>query len=99
MLIQLVDVHNKETGQCNPSAKRLADEDTEKIFAAYPPDRLRGKAAYFAQIEEAVKEGNTPEELRGVSETLCMRVGPRGFDGYFWPHSASKSAKAFSALP
>ena len=26
MLIQLADFHNKETGQCNPSAQRLADE-------------------------------------------------------------------------
>jgi hypothetical protein len=26
VLIQLADFHNKETGQCNPSAKRLADE-------------------------------------------------------------------------
>ena len=26
VLIQLADFHNKETGQCNPSAQRLADE-------------------------------------------------------------------------
>ncbi|WP_211264780.1 helix-turn-helix domain-containing protein [Litoreibacter arenae] len=26
VLIQLVDFHDKESGQCNPSAKRLADE-------------------------------------------------------------------------
>ena len=26
VLIQLADSHNKETGQCNPSAQRLADE-------------------------------------------------------------------------
>jgi DNA-binding transcriptional MocR family regulator len=26
VLIQLADFHNKETGQSNPSAKRLADE-------------------------------------------------------------------------
>lgn len=26
VLIQLVDFHNKETDQCNPSAKRLADK-------------------------------------------------------------------------
>jgi len=25
-LIQLADFHNKETGQCNPSAQRLVDE-------------------------------------------------------------------------
>ena len=26
VLIQLADFHNKETGRCNPSAQRLADE-------------------------------------------------------------------------
>ena len=26
VLVQLADFHNKETGQCNPSAQRLADE-------------------------------------------------------------------------
>lgn len=26
VLIQLAEFHNKETGQCNPSAQRLADE-------------------------------------------------------------------------
>lgn len=26
VLIQLADFHTKETGQCNPSAQRLADE-------------------------------------------------------------------------
>ncbi|WP_234423580.1 helix-turn-helix domain-containing protein [Tateyamaria sp. Alg231-49] len=26
VLIQLADFHNKESGQCNPSAKRLASE-------------------------------------------------------------------------
>lgn len=48
-----------------PSRKReaTADEEAEKILAAYPPDRLRGKAACLAQIEEAMKEGGRPEEL------------------------------------
>ncbi|TMV87326.1 hypothetical protein FGG78_18845 [Thioclava sp. BHET1] len=32
-------------------------------MAAYPPDRLRGKAACCTQIEEAMKEGIKPEEL------------------------------------
>jgi hypothetical protein len=40
------------------------DEEAEKILGAYPPDRLRGKAACLAQIEEAVKEGSRPEDLR-----------------------------------
>jgi DNA-binding transcriptional MocR family regulator len=37
--------------------------EAEKILAAYPPDRLRGKAACLAQIEEAMKEGIAPEDL------------------------------------
>jgi hypothetical protein len=32
-------------------------------LAAYPPDRLRGKAVCVAQIEEAMKEGIAPEDL------------------------------------
>lgn len=49
-----------------PSRRReaVADEEAEKILAAYPSDRLRGKAACIAQIEEAVKEGIAPEDLR-----------------------------------
>ncbi|MEP2782638.1 MAG: hypothetical protein ABJP33_09440 [Pseudoruegeria sp.] len=39
------------------------DEKAEKVLVAYPPDRLRGKAACLAQIEEAVKEGIKPEDL------------------------------------
>ena len=46
-----------------PSRRREAGE-AEKILATYPPDRLRGKAACLAQIEEAMKEGIVPEELR-----------------------------------
>ncbi|MCF6232381.1 MAG: hypothetical protein L3J36_04685 [Rhodobacteraceae bacterium] len=42
-----------------PTRKREAAEASEsgKILAAYPPDRLRGKAACLAQIEVAMKEG------------------------------------------
>jgi len=48
-----------------PTRKRAAagDEDAEKILAAYPPDRVRGKAACLAQIEGAMKEGIAPEDL------------------------------------
>ena len=35
-----------------------------KILGAYPPDQLRGKAACLAEIEEAMKEGIVPEDLR-----------------------------------
>lgn len=48
-----------------PTRKREAagDEEALKILAAYPPDRLRGKAACVAQIEEAMKEGIRPEDM------------------------------------
>jgi hypothetical protein len=48
-----------------PTRKREAavDDEAEKILAAYPPDRLRGKAACLAQIEEAMKEGLAQEDL------------------------------------
>ena len=45
-----------------PSRGREAEE-AEKILAAYPPDRLRGKAACLAQIVEAMKDGIRPEDL------------------------------------
>lgn len=45
-----------------PSRRREAGE-VEKILEAYPPDRLRGKAACFTQIEKAMKEGVKPEDL------------------------------------
>jgi hypothetical protein len=132
VLIQLADFHNKETGQCNPSAQWLVDEckmgratlfrhmttlevcglvtrhargdgdggrgsnqyelhlditlgrslrskgggsgpngvasqnemgETEKILAAYPPDRLGRTAACLARIEKAMKEGIAPVDL------------------------------------
>ena len=46
-----------------PSREREAGE-AEKVLAAYPPDRLRGKAACLAQIEDAMKEGIASEDLR-----------------------------------
>ena len=45
-----------------PSRRREAGE-AEKILEAYPPDRLRGKAACLAQIKGAMKEGIVPEDL------------------------------------
>ena len=45
-----------------PSRRREAGE-AEKILAAYPPDRRRGKTACLAQIEGAVKEGIEPDDL------------------------------------
>lgn len=46
-----------------PPTHRREAEEAEKILAAYPPDRLRAKAACLAQIEEAMKEGIVPEDL------------------------------------
>ena len=54
-----------ETVKEPPSHKREAagDNEAEKVLAAYPPDRLRGKAACLAQIEEAVMDGVAPQDL------------------------------------
>ena len=50
----------KEPPTCR--RKAVEDEEVEKIIAAHPPDRLRGKAACLDQIGEAMKEGITPED-------------------------------------
>jgi hypothetical protein len=61
-----------------PTRKReAADEEAEKILAAYPPDRLRGKAACLAQIEEAMKEGVAPEDL--LQAVQAYANGSAGF--------------------
>ena len=44
-------------------AAAVEDERFEKIWAAYPKDRHRGKAACLARIAEAVKEGVDPDDL------------------------------------
>lgn len=44
-------------------AAAVEDERFEKIWAAYPKDRQRGKAACLARIAEAVKEGIDPDDL------------------------------------
>jgi len=46
-----------------PGPPRPADEEAEKVLATYPPDRLRGRAACLAQIEEAMKDGIAPKDL------------------------------------
>ncbi|MGJ8627092.1 MAG: helix-turn-helix domain-containing protein [Sulfitobacter sp.] len=53
-----------------PSHEREAGE-AERVLAAYPPDRLRGKATCLALIEEAVKEGIRPEDLRQAVKTYA----------------------------
>jgi hypothetical protein len=46
-----------------PPSRRREAVEAEKVLEAYPPDRLRGKAACLVQIEEALKEGIRPEDL------------------------------------
>lgn len=48
-----------------PTRKRDAAEtsEAEKVLAAYPPDRLRGKTVCLAQIEEAMKEETDSKDL------------------------------------
>lgn len=44
-------------------AAAVEDERFEKIWAAYPKDRQRGKAACLTRIAEAVQEGVDPDDL------------------------------------
>ncbi|MEO9782644.1 MAG: helix-turn-helix domain-containing protein [Sedimentitalea sp.] len=53
VLIQLADFHNKETGQCNPSAQRLADECE------------MGRATLFRQMTTLVEDGLVTRHARG----------------------------------
>ncbi|MDX5401868.1 MAG: hypothetical protein LPJ93_05685 [Rhodobacterales bacterium] len=60
--------NHPETIHKPPTRKRVEaaaveDERFEKIWAAYPKDRQRGKAACLARIAEAVKEGIDPDDL------------------------------------
>ena len=54
-------IHKPPTHKC----EAVEDEEVEEILAAYPPDRLRGKAACLAQIEEAMKEGIVQLKVKG----------------------------------
>ncbi|RPE67332.1 helix-turn-helix protein [Pacificibacter maritimus] len=53
------------------------DEEAEKILAAYPPDRLRGKAVCLARIKEAMKEGIAQEYL--LQAVKAYATGSAGF--------------------
>ncbi|MEO1455918.1 MAG: hypothetical protein AAFV31_19100 [Pseudomonadota bacterium] len=48
-----------------PTRERVAaaDEEAEKVLAAYPPDRLRGKAECLGRIRAALNEGLSAEDL------------------------------------
>ncbi|MDD9715821.1 hypothetical protein PVW48_03650 [Dinoroseobacter sp. PD6] len=52
-------------------AAAVEDERFEKIWAAYPNDRQRGKAACLARIAEAVKEGIDPDDLLRAVQTYA----------------------------
>ena len=60
--------NHPETIHKPPTRKRaeaaaVEDERFEKIWAAYPKDRQRGKAACLTRIAEAVQEGVDPDDL------------------------------------
>ena len=63
--MQIVHPNRPRTIHKPPTRAREAgkDEEVDRILATYPPDRLRGKAACLANIEEAMKEGVAPKEL------------------------------------
>ncbi|GGC12967.1 hypothetical protein GCM10011363_32110 [Marivita lacus] len=57
-------------------AEAAVDERVEKIWSAYPKDRQRGRAACFAQIGEALKEGIDPDDLlRAVQAYAAESAG------------------------
>ncbi|MBR2575391.1 MAG: hypothetical protein IKE14_13790 [Loktanella sp.] len=55
-------IHKPPTRE-RAEATAVEDERFEKIWAAYPKDRQRGKAACLARIAEAVKESIDPDDL------------------------------------
>lgn len=55
-------IHKPPT-RVRATAAVVEDERFEKIWAAYPKDRQRGKAECLARIAEAVKEGVGPDDL------------------------------------
>ena len=58
--------NHPETIHKPPTRKRAdaaVDERVEKIWAAYPKDRQRGKGASMAAIAEALAEGIDPADL------------------------------------
>lgn len=54
-----------ETTHKPPTHRReaIVDKVLENIFAAYPSDRLRDKAACITQIKKAIEEGVRPDDL------------------------------------
>lgn len=68
-------IHKPPTRE-RAEAAAVEDERFEKIWAAYPQDRLRGKAACLARIAEALKEGIDPDDLlRAVQANATESAG------------------------
>ena len=57
--------NHPKTIQKPPTRERVAaeDEKAEKVLAAYPPDRVRGKADCLRRIREALGDGIQFEDL------------------------------------
>ncbi|RYG91075.1 hypothetical protein EU803_08205 [Loktanella sp. IMCC34160] len=57
--------NHPKTIQKPPTRERVVaeDEEAEKVLAAYPPDRVRGKAESLRRIREALDAGTEVEEL------------------------------------
>lgn len=74
VLIQLADFHNKETGQCNPSAQRLADEcemGRATLFRHLATLEASGLVTRHARGDGKAGRGSNQYELH-----LDMTLGP-----------------------
>lgn len=66
--------NHPETIHKPPTRKRAeaaVDERVERIWAAYPKDRQRGKAASVSAIAEALAEGIDPDDLLRAVQTYA----------------------------
>ncbi|WP_411974696.1 helix-turn-helix domain-containing protein [Sulfitobacter faviae] len=55
-----------------PLPRKCEEEEAERILEAYPADRLRGKAACIVQIEKAMNEGISPEDLQQAVKAYAI---------------------------
>ena len=83
VLIQLADFHNKETGQCNPSAQRLADEcemGRATLFRHMTILEESGLVTRHARGDGDGGRGSNQYELH-LDITLGPSARPKGGDG------------------
>lgn len=88
VLIQLADFHNKETGQCNPSAQRLADEcemGRATLFRHMSTLEECGLVTRHARGDGDGGRGSNQYELH-LDITLGPSARPKSGDG---PHGVS----------